>query len=244
MIPPLFERVREGRLDVLVRPSLRADLLPILRDACRGWSATRVSELPGGRGATVVVATASGRFVVRAGRRGGLPGRVLSDLYVGFSPRPFAEAVAVEQLRARGAPLAEACAAAVEWVGPALYRSWLLTRWIEGARTLWDWAQRERNEPRRQEVLRAVGRAVRQLHEAGARHPDLNATNVLVCLGMGTDDHSVVLIDLDGVQISPRAVVGQRDLDRLRRSARKLDPSGAALSDADLGAIDFGYRGR
>lgn len=246
MTPQRFERIRAGQLDVLVRPELRASLMPIVESAARGWqpapAATTIEPVTGGRGAGVRIDAPSGRFAVRAGRRGGLPGRLLTTVYFGAEPRPFREARVSAELYARGAPVVEVCAAAARWLAPGMYRSWLVSRWVEDAETLWRWAQRERDADRRQRVYTALGRAVRRLHAAGARHPDLNANNILVVAPAAAQEPSIVLIDFDGARLARGAVAhGERDLERLRRSAHKLDPAGRAIRAADLQCIEAAY---
>jgi len=231
-----FARFREGSLEFLLRTDLQGELLPALRAAPHGWEGYQVERLPGGRGASVSLFLGRNHYVARAGRRGGLPGRVLDSVYFGFSPRPMREALASEALRTRGAPVVEVCAAAVQWIVPGIYRSWLLTRWIDGAQTLLEWAAFERRSAVRQLGFAATGRALARLHAAGARHPDLNVSNILVVAN--GDDVEVVLIDLDRVwlqAVSARA--GAADLARLRRSIDKRDPTRQVITTTDFEAI-------
>jgi 3-deoxy-D-manno-octulosonic acid kinase len=231
-----FEHVRDGRLEIVVRADLRALLLPLLHAAADDYAGVSVTRVPGGRGATVAVRVAGEHFAIRAGRRGGLPGKLISSLYFGTVPRPFIEIDITAGLHDRGVPVVEPCAAAVQWVVPGCYRSWLVTRWVDDARTLWAWAAVEREKSRREHVFVAVGRALRLLHDAGATHPDLNLNNVLVRERDGRPD--VLLLDFDRAQIPLASVEGAADFRRLRRSARKLDPEGVVVSAADLDLIE------
>ncbi len=79
--------------------------------------------------------------------------------------------------------------------------------------------------------MRAVARSVRALHREGVYHADLNLKNILLCL----DNRNVTayIIDFDKAKLvlgslPPR--LAKNNLDRLLRSARKLDPERRYLS--------------
>ena len=230
---------RDGRFEARLQHEWAEQLWPLLRSAPADYAGFAAEPLQGGRGGTVTVRVAGERFVVRAGRRGGLPGRLVTSMYWGRHPRVFEELDATLTLRNSGAPIVDACAAGVEWLAPWVYRSWLVTRWVANSSTLWEWLQQPHPDAERRAVLHRVGVAVHALHQAGARHPDLNLNNILV--QHDAEEMRVWLLDLDGVRRAWRVVEGRGDLARLRRSARKLDPSAAILSDADLQMIDEGY---
>lgn len=245
MNEPRLVRGRAGRAEVLVRPELRERLAPLLAAVAESWppvvADAGIEPLPGGRGATVLVALAGERFVVRAGRRGGLPGRILSHSYLGCSPRSFREAHLLATLCSRGVPVPDVCAAAALWRLPGVYRNWLVTRWIPAARTLIDWAAHELDADARRRGFAAVGTAVARLHAAGTRHPDLNATNVLLS-GPRTAP-VVTLIDFDGAQPNAHAARrGHRDLTRLWRSLRKLDRTARLVSAAEFAMVVEAWR--
>lgn len=235
-----FVRRRDGSYEALVRIGDEARLWPLLRAASRDYAGFDVEPLPGGRGGTVRIVVDGVPYVVRAGLRGGFVARLVRSLYFGRRPRVFTEVETTAALRERGAPIVEAPGAAVSWVAPLLYRSWLVTRWIPDASTLWEWLAGGHTSNDRAILLRAAGAAVRALHRAGARHPDLNLNNILVQATDGTP--SVWLLDLDGVRLVDTVVDGGADLARLRRSARKLDPQGLRVRDADLELLERGYQ--
>jgi len=67
-----------------------------------------------------------------------------------------------------------------------------------------------------------VGKCIREFHDAGVWHADLNARNILL-----NADSRVFLIDFDRAKFSPgRAVNGEGNLRRLKRSLAKLWPPG------------------
>lgn len=237
--PPGFEWVRDGRLHLLVRADVRSWLVPLLRAAREEWAGYATRSLPGGRGGARMVP--AHQVVVRPYRRGGLPARLLHDTYFGWHARPFRELCIMATLHQRGAPVVEVYGAAVAWVIPACYRGWLTTRYVDGARTFWEWVSAASPSARSATaggtVFWDIGRAIRRLHACGARHPDLNANNILVSPASG-----VLFIDFDGARLAgaPDAPPA-RDLDRLWRSLRKLDPQGRCVTAADFELLRAAY---
>lgn len=242
--PPGFEWIRDGRTTFLVRSDVRSWIVPLLRAATSDQSSHVSGELVGGRGGARIVRGNGHAVVVRPYRRGGVPAWVLRDTYFGRRPRPFRELFLSEMLRLQGVPVAEVYGASVRWLAPGCYRGWLVTRYVHGARTFWEWAQTPVSTEERAAVLRRIGAATRQLHDSGVRHPDLNLNNILVCRrAEAPHGCEVCFIDFD------RARHGARlwwrptaDLARLRRSARKLDPAGRYVTAADLDRIEAEYR--
>lgn len=238
--PAAFEWVRDGRLRLLVRSDARSWLVPLLHAAATGWTGYTTHPLATGRGGARVVHTSAETVVVRPCRRGGLPAWVMHDTYFGWRPRPFREVCTAEVLRQRGAPVVETYGAAVRWLVPGCYRGWVVTRYLAGAQTFWEWARARPAAFDRQRILRGIGYAVRQLHTSGGHHPDLNVSNILIAAAADTTrPPDVRLIDFDRAgetMRSPRA-----ELDRLRRSARKVDPQGEFITPADLEVLQQAY---
>lgn len=233
-----FESVRTGCVSVVVRSDVRGWLEPVLRVPTSRMDAAR--DLSGGRGGTKVVTIAAHAVVLRPYRRGGLPARLLRDTYFGWHPRPFRELRVTEGLRARGAPVVEVYGAAVQWVGPGWYKGWIATRYIPGARTLWEWMVAGPGAAERAHVLRAVGGTIRRLHDSGGAHPDLNLNNILIHPG-AAGALEAVLIDFDRARLPARpADTIAVELARLARSARKLDPGGAIVTANDLQVLQAG----
>jgi hypothetical protein len=246
--PPGFECVRDARLQLLVRADVQSWLVPLLRVAARAeWAgyATRYATRPlaGGRGGARIVP--AHQVVVRPYRRGGLPARLLHDTYFGWQPRPFRELCVTAALQQRGAPVVEVYGAAVAWRIPACYRGWLATRYVDGARTFWEWVSAAPPATVGGTVFRDVGRAIRRLHECGARHPDecgarhpdLNANNILLSPAAG-----VLFIDFDRARLAAgNGAPPAGDLDRLWRSLRKLDPHGRCVTAADFELLRAAY---
>ena len=184
-----------------------------------GARAQRVAE--GGRQAAWFVSGEFGDGVLRHYQRGGLIARISRDRYIwqGESrTRCFAEYRVMSALHARGLSVPAPLAAGY-WRDGLTYRAALLTQRIPDVRSL---AARLGDAP-----VAAIGRAIADMHRAGAWHADLNAYNILI-----DANDRVWLIDFD------RSTLGgisdrQRhaNLERLARSLRKVGADqGVALA--------------
>ncbi len=241
--PRGFEWARQGRIVMLIRSDVRSWVEPALRMPDSAMPAHPLHRLTGGRGGARVIAVAGHEMVLRSFRRGGLPARLLHDTYWGWSPRPFRELCVTEALRARGAPVVEVYGACVQWLFWGCYRGWIATRYIRDARTLWEWIAAAPPAAEREQVLPAVGKAIRRLHDSGGRHPDLNLNNILIYPTGAGGGLEVLLIDFDRPRSARRFHRStDADLARLRRSARKLDPHGRYVTAAELGCLEHAYR--
>lgn len=157
-------------------------------------------------------------LVLRHYRRGGLIARLLEDRYVysGLAAtRAWREFRLLARLQAIGLPAPQPVAARVS-IGWPFYRADIITRQIASARTL---AEMLTLEPLRGDGWAAIGGTLRQFHDAGVFHADLNAHNIVL-------DRAgrVFLIDFDrGRFIRHRRAQWKRDnLQRLLRSLNKL----------------------
>lgn len=253
-IPDGFDRVGDGDSTLVMRSDVRGWLEPLLRALGRpGALPFSTRSIAGGRGGVTLVSVDEHRVIVRACRRGGLPAWFLRDVYCGRRPRPLRELAAAATLRARGAPVVEAYAVKVQWVLPICYRGWMVTRYLPGAQTLWQWAAAAPlaavplaavpPAAERALVLAQVGRAIRRLHDCGGSHPDLNVNNILIRPAAGASTvPEVVLIDFDRARVGQNvSLSAAADVARLRRSVRKLDPRGVHLTTADLSAVEAAY---
>jgi 3-deoxy-D-manno-octulosonic acid kinase len=173
--------------------------------------------------------------VLRRYLRGGMVARVSHDRYwfrgVEVS-RPFREFDVLARMAADGLRVPTPLAALCLREG-LFYRAALLTRRIAPARALpehftnegFDWSR--------------LGTELRALFDAGLRHADLNARNILI-----HDDTSASwVIDLDASRYDPdRPAAGERQLARLHRSLEKLWTAEAPPLDDCWTALQAGCR--
>ena len=227
-VPEGFDKIRSGGRMALVRGDMATHLdLQRLRD-------TEVEDNGVfGRGALAVLRLDGGDALVRPYRHGGALRAFTGDYFLTWPPRPFRELALTEAARRRGVPTVEVLAAIVEPVGGPVYRGWLVTRRLQGARDLWAAAQADAPDAKRAD-WQAAARAVRAMHRFGIDHRDLNLKNILV----RSENESArgYIIDFDksrlcaGEVSPPRA---KNNLDRLERSINKLDPGRRHVTAAD-----------
>jgi 3-deoxy-D-manno-octulosonic acid kinase len=221
-LPAGFQRVEFEGGTVVLRSRVAEVLLAAgVQDP---EAVARTSPAPmRGRGQLGRVELGDGRGValVRPLRRGGLLGKFIRRL--SFDPwRSFSELTVSAEAAARGASVLDVLAA-VTCRRPIGYHHGLVTREVQGARDLMRVLREDPlGRPRRQALV-AAGRAIRDLHEAGVDHVDLNLKNILLA-----PDGRAIVIDLDRCRISEHPVpwrVRQRNLIRLLRSWTKLGAS-------------------
>ena len=201
----------------------------------------RATGRAAGRGEALFLPVGPHRAVLRRYRHGGLLRAFTGELFREL--RSQDEAQLLDRLRARGAPCPEPLGAFWRPRGAGLHQLALLTREVPGARAA---PEVFRALPRgavrtRRRALRALARAVRAFHDAGGDHADLNARNlVLDDAGKGW----VLDLDLGSQFPAPApAPVRARNLARLARSWRKLDPEGRWVNARDALAFARAYGG-
>ncbi len=235
---PNFTRFVLGRSVFL----LHHDILrhaPAIAAALRDMASSQASQGAGNRGSGRRLKLEGGPdLFVRQSRRGGMARFLLSDTFVGISARPFKElAVATEAFR-RGIPVAEPMGAMVEWIAPAIYRGFFLSRAIAGM-TLWEFVCTDDDPIVLKHILMTARAAIVTMHDKGLFHADLNLHNLMVT--PSGESFKVVILDLDKARLydsSLRAALRRKNAQRLLRSARKLDPEGRHLDAPGLSILD------
>ncbi|HXR25722.1 MAG TPA: lipopolysaccharide kinase InaA family protein [Candidatus Binataceae bacterium] len=233
---PDFVPIRAGRRILYLRDDLVADAPLIL---------ARIDEL--GRNSRAGAGIRQSGFALAIGnrlnlffrrsRRGGLLRLINRDIYFGRQARPLRElAIAAEAAR-RGLPVAEPLGALIEPLAPAVYRGAMLTRTLNGM-TLWEFIRTDDDPVVRTHVLEQARHAIERIHQGGLCHADLNLHNLFVA--RAGESFTVVILDLDEARLYPGPLpphLRQRNLRRLARSARKLDPARRLLDDAALNLL-------
>ena len=171
--------------------------------------------------------------LVRDYRHGGFFRSVTRTWFFTWPPRPFRELTITEELRRRGLPTVEVFAACVQQIGGPFYRGSLVTRELNGACDLWAALRADgvASEERRA-ILKATAATVSHMHREGVFHSDLNLKNILIRKEAG--GVAAYIIDFDKAKLflgRLPPLLARRNLDRLLRSALKLDPERHYLSD-------------
>ncbi|MGE0681857.1 MAG: lipopolysaccharide kinase InaA family protein [Candidatus Binatia bacterium] len=200
----------------------------------------------GGRGSLYRLPLGDGGYAIaRRYRRGGLIHHFTRDLYWERPFRPLTELIATEAARQRAIPTVEVLAAGVEHVAFGFYRGWLISREAEGFINLWEWLRSNPSASARQQGIKTVAQMTAQLHTAGIYHADLNLTNILIT--PQTLQSQVFIIDFDRARVFTGPLSSRRrkkNLRRLRRSLRKLDPQEQFFSLTDLEIFCDAYHAR
>lgn len=214
--------------DAMAQP--RAELF----DPGYWYGAGRVEGSAMGRSGRAVTFVRGGAndevWALRHYRRGGWAGRVIEDSYLWLgldAARPFREFRLTAELHAKGLPVPKPVAAHVERSGP-IYRGDLITQRIDGAEPLADLLLAEPMPPLQWIVL---GRVLRRFHQAGVRHDDINARNIL-----RDARGSFHMIDFDKAELLPSGGWQAQNFARFRRS---LDKFKAADSRFHFEAVDW-----
>jgi 3-deoxy-D-manno-octulosonic acid kinase len=233
---PNFSTFKVGRRELVIHRDIESHAARIMQRLVE--LATSMDAGTGNRKSAFPLTLDGLELFARRFRRGGMLAWLLSDVYVGMVPRPFTElSVTVEAMR-RGIPVAEPMGAMVEWIGPALYRGFFLTRAVRGM-TLWDFVKTDDDPTVRAHILEQARVSISTMHEKGLVHADLNLHNLIVT--RASESFAVMIIDLDKARLFDSPVspaMRHSNVARLERSARKLDPSGEFFDAAALSILN------
>ena len=174
-----------------------------------------------GRGSAWFINSAFGPVVLRQYLRGGWVAKISRQSYFFTTvsrSRPFREYHLLAALYDLGLPVPKPVAALCEFHG-FISSGALMTARILPAQTLADVLP---GNDGYEGLWESVGKCIRRFHDAGVWHADLNARNILL-----DENSQVFLIDFDRARFTPgKAINGQGNLKRLKRSLTKLWPTG------------------
>lgn len=192
-----------------------------------------------GRGAAYAVPLPDGqtRVVVRHSRHGGLLAPLTGDRFIAPTRAPQELRTSL-RLAAAGVATPEVVAYATYPAGGPFRRSDVATREIIGGNDLAELLGDSNASVDVGAAIEATGELLRALERAGARHPDLNAGNVL--LTADTDRYRALVLDVDRVEFGEPADrrIGAANWRRLLRSLQKLrSHHRIQVSDAQLASL-------
>ncbi|EMP54014.1 3-deoxy-D-manno-octulosonic-acid kinase [Marinobacter santoriniensis NKSG1] len=190
------------------------------------WGARARPVDSGGRGSAWFISDDDVSAVLREYRRGGLIARLSEKNYVFTTEsrvRSFAEFRLLNRMVGMGLPVPRPVAAMYRKINPLRYEAAIIVERLENTKPLADLVSSLDDED-----WYRVGRTVRQFHDAGIQHADLNCFNILLRGG------EAFLIDFDRGRLvgdsAPGAGWKKTNLDRLHRSLSKV--SGDADGDS------------
>ena len=174
------------------------------------------------------------RMVVRQYSHGGLFRIFTRDLYL-FGARSIQELALTEKIRSRGIPTIQPIGAIHRSVLLLFYKAYLLSLEMSDAKDLIQYFQEIGPHPPRERLLlkrktiRSAGLLVRQFHEAGFFHGDLQLKNILV------SGEQLFLIDFDRSYQKDVLTANEKkkNLLRLNRSVEKWKRLGLPITRTD-----------
>ena len=177
-----------------------------------------------GRGSAWFIDSPFGSVVLRRYLRGGMVANISRDRYFFTrveNSRPFREFNTLASMLEQGLPVPRPVAAICEHHG-FLSTGALVTALIPNAMTLADLLPANQTDADMNAAIWGrIGKCIRQFHDAGVWHADLNARNIML-----DDQLKVFLIDFDRARHTPgQAVDGKGNMNRLKRSLIKLWPT-------------------
>lgn len=237
-LPAGYERVHAGRCEVVTLQHHAADARALLAEGTLHHAAARDLAARPLHGRDIAYAIALPvthvHAVVRHNRHGGLFAPLTRDLFLPPTRAPL-ELETSLRLAGLGIATPEVLMYGVEWVGPFLCRSDVVTREVEESRDLSAMLAPSESEAKRGAAWMAAAALLRSLRAAGVRHHDLNVKNILLS-GEGSA-MTATMLDVDRVTFhAPNdPAVHRRNVARLVRSAIKWrDDYGAVVDEASV----------
>ncbi len=247
-IPPFFSLIKKGKASLLLKDGYRDALLKQGIDDLGTFlkKTSQTSQHHKGRIRHPSIPLGNGkRMVLRQYSHGGLLRAATGDLYF-FGARSFRELAVTEEIRSCGIPTIEPIGAIHRVANfPFFYRAYLLTLEVPGALNAVQYLEKigarakEKAISRKRKMIRHCGLLLRQFHQSGFFHRDLQLKNILVA------EDRILIIDFDRSYrkriLSTRKRMG--NLLRLNRSAEKWRRLGLPITRTDRWRFFLAYAG-
>jgi 3-deoxy-D-manno-octulosonic acid kinase len=192
-----------------------------------------------GRGTTLFIQHNGMDMALRHYHRGGLIAKFLSDQYfwTGLKhTRAWREWHLLATLHEEGLSVPEPIAARVSRAG-LFYSADILTIRIPNAQPV---AQLLKSQSLTESAWQAIGKCIRQFHQHGVYHADLNANNILL-----DNEQKVFILDFDRGELrQPANHWQQANIERLLRSFNKIKGHSETFyfTEADWQTLIDGYK--
>lgn len=240
-----FSLIKKDRMTLLLKNSFKELLIGL---GIEDWKTFLQRNLPNTtflRGRTPhpsILIQEGMRMVIRQYSHGGLFRGFTRTLFL-LGSRSFQELMLTEEVRASGIPTVEPIGAIRQYVPPFFYRSYLLTLEIPQAMDLVDYFRKIGAKPsseillQKRNVIQSTGRILRQFHEQGFFHRDLQLKNILV------SGERVFLIDFDRSYRRQPLPLSEKmkNLLRLNRSMEKWRRLGLPITRTDCWRLFWAY---
>ena len=246
-ISPSFSLIKKGKVLILLEKRYEESLLKQGIDDLKTFlkKSNQVSHYLKGRAPHPCVPLEDGkRMVVRQYSHGGLLRAITGKLYF-FGARSFRELALTEEIRSCRIPTIQPIGAIHDRIFYPLYHAYFLSLEVPQAVDLIHYlgqfgirSSRE-NLASKRKTIRSAGLLIRQFHQAGFFHADLQLKNILAA------GEQLLLIDFD--RSYWKATLSNREkmknLLRLNRSAEKWRRLGLPITRTDRWRFFLAYAG-
>lgn len=222
-LPPDCVAVRSAAGEWIARGACAAAIGRGEADFILAGPGTRKAAPGSGRGPVARFTLEGIPAVGKRALHGGLVGPLLGGLYLGRR-RALDQLRASVRLAQAGVPTPEILAVGSRRVAGFLRAQAIVAREIAGARNLHELAGERLTASRRREILDRTAVVLRDMHDAGFEHADLNLANLV--WGKGGAGETLFVVDLERGRFRDSLPAGGRirALARLVRSCEKWVP--------------------
>jgi len=246
-IPPSFSLIKKGKVLILLEKRYKEALLKQGIDDLKTFlnKNSKVSHYLKGRAPHPSVPLEDDkRMVVRQYSHGGLFRAITGNLYF-FGARSFRELALTEEIRSCGIPTIQPIGALHHRVFFLFYKAYFLSLEVPHAIDLIQCFTEMGPHPSRESLrlkrktIRSAGLLIRQFHQTGFFHRDLQLKNILVA------GDQLLLIDFDRSYRKPRLSTRKKmkNLLRLNRSMEKWRRLGLPITRTDRWRFFLAYAG-
>jgi len=246
-IPASFSLIKKGRVSLLLKEEYKNLLLGQGIDDLKTFleKSSQTAHYLKGRTLHPSIPFEGGkRMVLRQYSHGGLLRAVRGNLYL-FGVRSFRELAITEEIRSCGIPTVPSIGAIHHRVFFPFYQAYFLSLEVPRATDLIQYFNGIEAPPSRENIsskrktIRSVGLLIRQFHQAGFFHGDLQLKNILAA------GDQLLLIDFDRSYRKPTLSAKERmkNLLRLNRSVEKWRRLGLPITRTDRWRFFLAYAG-
>jgi len=246
-IPTSFSLIEKGKISLLLREEYKNFLLKQGIENLKTFlkKARQASHYLEGRTPHPSIPLENGKsMVLRQYSHGGLLRTLTGNLYL-FGARSFQELALTEEIRSCGIPTILPIGAISHRTLFPFYQAYFLSLEVPRAMDLTQYLREIGPNPSRENLLlkrktiRCAGLLIRQFHQAGFFHGDLQLKNILVA------GDQLLLIDFDRSYRKPALSLHERmkNLLRLNRSVEKWKRLGVPITRTDHLRFFLAYAG-
>jgi 3-deoxy-D-manno-octulosonic acid kinase len=246
-IPACFSLIEKGKVSLLLREEYKNLLLAQGIDDLKTFlekSRQSAYYLKGRTSHPSIPFDEGKRLVLRQYSHGGLLRAITGNLYL-FGARSFRELALTEEIRSCGIPTVLPIGAIHHRLFFPFYQAYFLSLEVPQSMDLIQYLNGMNAHPSRENIsskrktIRSVGLLVRQFHQAGFFHRDLQLKNILVA------GDQLLLIDFDrsSRKSALSAKEQMKNLLRLNRSVEKWRRLGLSITHTDCWRFFLAYAG-